>query len=70
MAEEKPDSQFPDADQGSEVSSTTTPEADVAQNKIEDKAPVPRAPNTALLVLSWGVVMTYLICPTDAETIS
>ena len=55
MAEEKPDSEFSDSDQGSEVSSTTTPEADVAQNKIEDKAPIPRAPNTALSVLSWGV---------------
>ena len=60
MAEEKPDSEFSDADQGSEMSSTTTPEADVAQNKIEDKAPIPRAPNTALLVLSWGVFATGL----------
>ena len=60
MAEEKPDSEFSDSDQGSEVSSTTTPEADVAQNKIEDKAPIPRAPNTALLVLSWGVFATGL----------
>jgi hypothetical protein len=33
----------------------TTPEADVSQDIIEDKAPIPRAPNTALLVLSWGV---------------
>ena len=55
MAEEKPDSQFSDAEQGSEMSSTTTPEADVAQNKIEDKAPIPGAPNTALAV-------TFQIC--------
>ena len=60
MAQEKPDSEFSDSDQGSEVSSTTTPEADAAQNKIEDKAPIPRAPNTALLVLSWGVFATGL----------
>ena len=60
MAEEKPDSQFSDSGQGNEVSSTTTPEADVVQNEIEDKAPIPRAPNTALLVLSWGVFATGL----------
>jgi len=56
MAEEKPDSQFSDADQGSEMSSTTTPEAYVAQDSIEDEAPIPRAPNTA--------VVTPLICST------
>ena len=55
MAEEKPDSQFSDADQGSEVSSTTTPEAYVAEDSIEDEAPIPRTPNSALLVLSWGM---------------
>ena len=55
MAEEKPDSQFSDADQGSEMSSTTTPEAYVAQDSIEDEAPIPRAPNSAVLVLSLGV---------------
>ena len=55
MAEEKPDSQFSDSDQGSEVSSTTTPEAYVAEDSIEDEAPIPRAPNSAVLVLSWGV---------------
>ena len=55
MAEEKPDSQFSDADQGSEMSSTTTPEAYVAEDSIEDEAPIPRAPNSAVLVLSWGV---------------
>ena len=55
MAEEKPDSQFTDADQGSEVASTTTPEAYVAQDSIEDEAPIPRTPNSAVLVLSWGV---------------
>ena len=55
MAEEKPDSHFSDSDQGSEVSSTTTPEAYVAQDSIEHEAPIPRAPNSAVLVLSWGV---------------
>ena len=55
MAEEKPDSQFSDADQGSEMSSATTPEAYVAEDSIEDEAPIPRAPNSAVLVLSWGV---------------
>ena len=60
MAEEKPDSQISDADQGSEMSSATTPEAYVAEDSIEDEAPIPRAPNTALLVLSWGVFATGL----------
>ena len=55
MAEEKPDNQFSDADQGSEMSSTTTPEAYVAEDSIEDEAPIPRTPNSAVLVLSWGV---------------
>ena len=55
MAEEKPDSEFSDSNQGSEVSSTTTPEAYVAEDSIEDEAPIPRAPNSAVLVLSWGV---------------
>ena len=55
MAEEKPDSEFSDSDQGSEVSSTTTPEAYVAEDSIEDEAPIPRTPNSALLVLSWGM---------------
>ena len=55
MAEEKPDSEFSDSNQGSEVSSTTTPEAYVAEDSIEDEAPIPRAPNSALLVLSWGM---------------
>ena len=55
MAEEKPDSEFSDSNQGSEVSSTTTPEAYVAEDSIEDEAPIPRTPNSALLVLSWGM---------------
>ena len=55
MAEEKPDSQFSHADQGSEMSSTTTPEAYVAQDGIEDEAPIPRTPNSAVLIVSWGV---------------
>ena len=55
MAEEKPHGEIPDSDQGSEVSSVTTPEVDVSQYSIEDEAPIPRAPNSAVLVLSWGV---------------
>jgi hypothetical protein len=55
MAEEKPDGEFPRSDQAKDVPLATTPEADVSQDRIKDKAPIPRAPNTALLVLSWGV---------------
>jgi hypothetical protein len=55
MAEEKPEGDFSGSDQGSEVSSATAPEADVSQYSTEDKAPIPRVPNSALLVLSWGV---------------
>ena len=55
MAEEKPDGEFPRSDQAKDVPLATTPEADVSQDIIEDKAPIPRAPNTARLVLSWAV---------------
>ena len=55
MAEEKPEGEFSGSDQGSEVSSATAPEAEVSQYSIEDEAPIPRVPNSALLVLSWGV---------------
>ena len=55
MAEEKPDGENPRSDQAKDVPLATTPEADVPQDIIEDKAPIPRAPNTAILVLSWGV---------------
>ena len=55
MAEEKPEGEFSGFDQGSEVSSATAPKADVSQYSIEDEAPIPRVPNSALLVLSWGV---------------
>ena len=54
MAEEKPDSEIPGSDPGKDVPLDTTPVADVAQDRIEDEAPIPRAPNFALLVLSWG----------------
>ena len=64
MAEEKPDGEFPRSDQAKDVPLATTPEADVSQDIIEDKAPIPRAPNTALLVLSWCVFATglYIVC--------
>ena len=55
MAEEKPEGEFSDSDQPSDVSEATAPEADVTQDSFEDKAPIPRAPNSAVLVLSWGV---------------
>ena len=55
MAEEKPDGEIPGSDPGKDAPLYTAPEADAAQDKIEDKAPIPRAPNTAILVLSWGV---------------
>ena len=53
MAEEKPEGEFSGSDQGSEVSSAMTP--DVSQDSIEDEEPIPKVPNSALLVLSWGV---------------
>ena len=53
MAEEKPEGEFSGSDQGSEVSSAMTP--DVSQDCIEDEEPIPKVPNSALLVLSWGV---------------
>ena len=64
MAEEKPEGEFSASDQGSEVSSATTPEVDVSQYSIEDEAPIPRVPNSALLVLSWGVfsIGLYFLC--------
>ena len=55
MAEEKPDGENPGSDPGKDAPLDTTPEADVAQDRIEDEAPIPRAPNSAVLVLSWGV---------------
>ena len=55
MAEEKPDSEIPGSDPGKDVPLDTTPVADVAQDRIEDEAPIPRAPNFALLGLSWGM---------------
>ena len=55
MAEEKPEGEFPRSDQAKDVPLATTPEADVSQDIIEDKAPIPWAPNTPFLVLSWGV---------------
>ena len=39
MAEEKPDGEFPRSDQAKDVPLATTPEADVSQDIIEDKAP-------------------------------
>ena len=53
MAEEKPEGEFSGSDQGSEVSSAMT--SDVSQDSIEDEEPIPKVPNSALLVLSWGV---------------
>jgi len=55
MAEEKPDGENPGSDPGKDAPLDTTPEADVAQDRIVEEAPISRAPNSALLVLSWGV---------------
>ena len=54
MAEEKSDGEIPGSDPGKDAPLDTTPEADVGQDRIEDEAPIPRVPNSALLVLSWG----------------
>ena len=64
MAEEKPDGEIPGSDPGKDAPLDTTPEADVAQDRIEDEAPIPRAPNSAVLVLSWGVfsIGLYFFC--------
>ena len=64
MAEEKPEGEFSGSDQAKNVTSATTVDADVSQDRIEDKAPIPQAPNTALLVLSWGVfaIGLYFLC--------
>ena len=55
MAEEKPDSENPGCDLGKNASLDTTSVADPTQDRIEDEAPIPQAPNFPLLVLSWGV---------------
>jgi hypothetical protein len=55
MAEEKSDGEIPGSDPGKNASLDTTPVADVTQDRIEDEAPIPQAPNSPLLVLSWGV---------------
>ena len=64
MAEEKPEGEFSGSDQAKNVTSATTVDADVSQDRIEDKAPIPQAPNTALLVLSLGVfaIGLYFLC--------
>ena len=54
MAEEKPDSENPGCDLGKNASLDTTSVADPTQDRIEDEAPIPQAPNFPLLVLSWG----------------
>ena len=38
-----------------DVSSATSPEPDTSPDMTEDEAPISRAPNSALSVLSWGV---------------
>ena len=55
MSDEKPDGEIPGSDLGKDAPLATTPEADVSQDRTEDEASISRAPNTALLVLSWGV---------------
>ena len=62
MAEEKPDSENPGASVRKYPPFSTTAEAEVANETgevgtytVKDQPPGHRAPNTALLVLSWGV---------------
>jgi len=55
MAEENRDGEFPESEAGKDAPVSTTPGANVAQDRIQDEAPIPRAPNFALLVLSWGM---------------
>ena len=62
MAEEKPDSENPGASVRKYPPFPTTAEAEVAKGTgevgtytVKDQPPGHRAPNTALLVLSWGV---------------
>ena len=55
MAEENRDGEFPESEAGKDAPLSTTPGANVAQDRIQDEAPIPRAPNFALLVLSWGM---------------
>ena len=60
MAEEKPDSENPGCDLGKNAALDTTSVADPTQDRSEDEAPIPQAPNFPLLVLSWGVFATGL----------
>ena len=64
MAEENRDGEFPESEAGKDAPLSTTPGANVAQDRIQDEAPIPRAPNFALLVLSWGVfsIGLYFFC--------
>ena len=62
MAEEKPDGENPGASVRKYPPFPTTPEAEVAKGTgevgtytVKDQPSGHRAPNTALLVLSWGV---------------
>ena len=57
MAEEKPDSENPGANVRKYPPFPTTPEAEVAKGtgEVGTYTVKDRAPNTALLVLSWGV---------------
>ena len=62
MAEEKPDSENPGDSVRKYPPFSTTAEAEVAKGTgevatytVKDQPPGHRAPNTALLVLSWGV---------------
>ena len=62
MAEEKPDSENPGASVRKYPPFPTTAEAEIAKGTgevgtytVKDQPPGHRAPNTALLVLSWGV---------------
>jgi hypothetical protein len=55
MAEEKPDSENPGDSVRKYPPFSTTAEGEVTTYTVKDQPPGHRAPNTALLVLSWGV---------------
>ena len=55
MAEENRDGEFPESESGKDAPLSTAPKTDVAQDRIQDEAPIPRASNSAMLVLSWWV---------------
>ena len=65
MAEEKAAGEFSNSDQGSDMASTTTPDAHVSHDSFHAEEPVARVPKSALLAVSWAVcsIGLHLFCP-------